>query len=427
MSNPPPPPGWEPPAGSSWPPPPPAGPGMPPGPGGPPPAPGAPGPGGFSGPGTPPPFYPPPGGPMGPGMGMAPPPRRGGGGAIIAIVLGGALVVVLLIVVVVVVLASGGMTPKERLAAAANSVSVARTLKLKGSFGSGSDALQGELVVTKGGRASGQVTWNGDSVTLLAADQKLYVKAPKSYWTPKLSSTAAERFLKGGDQWGAVDRTDLSLDFDRELTPSALATKLRQATRYSLRDSETVVQGRKAIKIASSLTTFYVTDDDEPELLRYESTLSPRVSADVTVQSTSSSSSSISQMRTLMGELTDAIDTGRSPRNSAKPEFVSCSRGGQPCTVRVKVWSTRGGASAVLIKVNFRLTSAQGGGRYYGECESTGTVTGASDVTVQCTISGGDWARYGKDARRVWVAATPVAIAATSSDVRALQSGLDSE
>ncbi len=365
---------------------------------------------------------------MGPGMGpgMPPPPPKRGNGAVLAIVLGGALVAVVLVaVVVVVVLANSGKTPEERLNAAANSLSTARTLKLKGSFSYASDNLQGEVTVTRGGRVNGQVTWNGDNVTLLGADNKLFVKAPKSYWTSKLSSLSSNSFLKDGDQWGLVSNTELSLRFDRELTPSALASDMRQISRYTLRESETTVQGRKAYRVGSSLTTFYLSEDGE--LLRYESSTSPRVSADVTVQSTAASSSAISQMRAQMGELTDAFDSSKSPRNSAKPEFVDCDRGGAPCTVRVRVWSTRGGAPSVPIKVNFRLTSAQGGGTLYGECSSTGTVTGLDDVTVQCTISGGEWARSGKNARRVWVSATPMAIAATSSDVAAMQRGLDSE
>ncbi|MFB4313667.1 hypothetical protein [Actinomadura sp. 21ATH] len=399
---------------------------MPPGP------PGPPGPGGYAGPNTPPPFPPPGPGmpPPGPGMGMgmggmAPPPPKKGNGALIAIIGGGVFAVLLIIVaVVVVVAANSGKTPEERLTAAATSLSGARNVKLKGSFSSGSDTLQGELIVTKGGRATGQVTWDGDNVTLLSADQKLFVKAPKAYWQGKLTSTTSDRFLKDGDQWGLVDDTDLSVKFDRDLTPSALATELRQNSRYNLRESETTVNGQKAIRIRSTLSTFYVSDGDEPELLRYESTSSPRVSADVSVPS---GSSDITAMRTTMGELTDAFDSSKSPRNSAKPEFVSCDKGGQPCTVAVKVWSTRGGAPAVPIKVNFRLTSEQGGGKLFGECEATGTVTGLDDVRVQCTISGGEWARSGKNVRRVWVAATPMAVGATAADVQALQRGLDSE
>ncbi|MFC5754172.1 hypothetical protein [Actinomadura rugatobispora] len=369
-------------------------------------------------------------GPPGPGMGMgmAPPPKRGGSGALIAILLGGGLVVVLLIVVVVVVVvASGGKSPEERLTAAANSLTTARSLKLKGSFSAGSDSLQGELTVTRGGRAGGQVSWGGTSLTLLSADQKLYVKAPKSYWQSKVTTPSSDRFLKDGEQWGRIDSSDLSLDINRELTPSALASDLRQAIRSTLRETETTVQGRKAIKLSSLLTSFYLSDDDQSELLRYETTGSPRVSADVTVQSTAASSASIGQLRGFMGELTDSFDTSAVARNRDKPEFVSCNRGGEPCTVRVKVWSPLSGSSSVLIRVNFRLTSEQGGGRVYGECESSGTVTGVSDVSVQCTISGGDWAKHGKNARRVWVAATPVAIAATSGDVQTMQRNLDSE
>jgi hypothetical protein len=321
------------------------------------------------------------------------------------------------------------MSPTERLVAAANTVSTARSLRLKGTFSSGSDSLQGDMLVTKGGRATGQVTWDGSSVTVLSADDKLFVKAPKSYWQGKLTSTASDRFLDDGEQWGRVRDTELSVKFHEDLTPSALASELRQlSNRYSLTDTETTVRGRQAIKISSGLTSFYVSDDDEAEVLRYESSSLPRVTADVTVQSTSASSSSIGQLRTAMGELTDSFDSSQNPSIRGKPEFVSCDDFGDPCTVRAKAWSTRGGEPSVPIKVHFLLTADQGGGgRKYGECEATGTVTGISDVSVQCTISGGDWARYGKSDKQVWVSAAAMTMGATDSDVQTLQRGLESE
>ncbi|MFI0352488.1 hypothetical protein [Actinomadura sp. 9N407] len=364
----------------------------------------------------------------GPGM-MGPPPKRGGSGALIGIIVGGVLAVVLIIVAVVVVVAiNSGPSTKERLTLASNELNTARAVTYKGSFSAGSDNLRGEMLVTKGGRATGQVDWTGDNVTVLSAEDKVFVKAPKDYWEDKLTSTVAERFLKEGEQWGQVRESELSVKFHEDLTPAALATEMRRlALRTGLTSTETTVGGEKAHKISTSLTTFYVSDGEEPELLRYEKGSSPRVSADVTVQSTRDGSGPIGQMRTTMGELTDSFDAGTTASNAAKPEFVSCDKGGAPCTVKVRVSSTRTGDSSVQVKVNFKLTSEQGGGRHYGNCEATGTVTGLTPVTVQCTISGGDWAKHGKKARRVWVSAAPMAIAATSADVRALQQGLDAE
>jgi hypothetical protein len=357
---------------------------------------------------------------------MPPPPPRKSNGALIAVLVAGGLAVVVLIAIVVFAIALSGKTPEERLTAAAASLSTARSVKLKGDFSYGSDSLQGEMTVTRGGHATGTVSWNGDNVSLLAADQKVFVKAPKSYWTGKLSSLSSNSFLKEGDQWGLVGSSELSLRFDRDLTPSALTSRLRQVSRYSIRESETTVQGQKAYRISSSLYTVYISEDDE--LLRYESTVSPRVRADVTAQSSSDSSATITQMRNTIDELGDAFDSSRTPRNSAKPEFVSCSRGGQPCTVRVRVWATRGGAPSVTVKVNFRLTSQSGGGgTFYGECSDTGTVTGVSDVTVSCTISGGEWARSGKNATRVWVQAVPMVMAVTPSEISSMKSSLSSE
>ncbi|MFD0853014.1 hypothetical protein ACFQ07_12315, partial [Actinomadura adrarensis] len=218
--------------------------------------------------------------------------------------------------------------------AAAASLNTARSVKLKGDFSYASDNLQGEVTVTRGGHATGTVNWNGDNVTLLAADRKVFVKAPKSYWTSKLSSLSSNSFLKDGDQWGRVRDSELSLRFDSHLTPSALTTRLRQVSRYNITETETTVQGQKAYRIRSSLYTVYISENDE--LLRYESTVSPRVRADVEAQSSSDTTATINQMRSTIDEFGDAFDAGRTPRNVAKPEFVSCSRGGQPCTVRVR-------------------------------------------------------------------------------------------
>jgi archaellin len=375
-------------------------------------APGMPGPG-FPGPGF-------------PGPGMPPPPPRKSNGPLIAVIVAGAVAVVVLLVVVVFVVALSGKTPEERLAAAANSLSTARSVKLKGDFSYASDNLQGEVTVTRGGHTTGTVNWNGDNVSLLATDEKVFVKAPKSYWTGKLSSLSSNSFLKEGDQWGLVGSSELSLRFDRDLTPSALVSRLRQVSRYNITETETTVQGQKAYRIRSSLYTVYISENDE--LLRYESTVSPRVRADVEPQSSSDTTATLTQMRSTIDQLADAFDSSRPPRNSAKPEFVSCSRGGQPCTVRVRVWATRGGAPSVTIKVNFRLTSQSGGsGTFYGECSDTGVVTGVSDVTVSCTISGGEGARSGKNARRVWVQATPMAMAVSPSEISSMKSALSSE
>jgi hypothetical protein len=364
-----------------------------------------------------------------PGPGMPPPqPPRSGNGALIAVIVAGAVAVVVLVAVVVVVLASGGKPPEERVTAAANSLGTARTVRLKGSFDYISDHLRGEVTVTRGGRVTGTVDWNGENVTLLAADQTLFVKAPKSYWTGKLSVRASDTFLADGDQWGRVDRSELSLNFDRELSPAALSQKLRQISRYNISERETTVQGRKAHRISSSLYTVYISEDDE--LLRYESTLSPRVSADVTVPSAADSSAAITQLRGTVDELDEAFDTTTSPSPVGKPEFgPTCRPFGRPCTVRMRFSGPLDGRTSLQIKVNFRLTSGTDrGGPFLGQCSDNGTVTSAGgSSSFSCTISGGEWARSGKNARNIWLEAVAIAMALTPSELSSMKTELSSE
>ncbi|TYC18311.1 hypothetical protein FXF65_00630 [Actinomadura syzygii] len=435
MSNPPPPPGWDPPGGASWPPPPPpAGPGGP-GPGGPgnPGGPGVPGgvgpggppppPGGYGGPGTPPPFFPPPpGGPLGPGM---PPPKRGGGGAVIAAILGGAVVVLVLIGVVVYVLtAAGGKSPEEKLTAAAVSMDAARAVTLKGTMG-GTGTLNGEVNVTKGGRAAGDVTWNGDSVTVLSADGKLFVKADSAYWKKELSSNDDPFFLTSGQQWGRLSPDELNLDFKAQLSPAALAGKLRSARTSSVKPIKTTWQGKKVLKFSTFSSTLYITDEDDAELLRYEAT-TPRVRVDVTPKSSGDASSVLSNMRTSIGELKDSFN------GSAQPRVAEWKRGGcngdSGCTVEAKIRPPYDVETPVTIDVRFRLTAGTLTGRDLGNCTTRITMTSSTPQWTSCRVSGGAWTSWAKATGGTFYKhASYKVIGATSEEVSSMQSGLDSE
>ncbi|MDL4821215.1 hypothetical protein [Actinomadura opuntiae] len=447
MSNPPPNPGWENPGGASWPPPPPpAGPGGSPGPGGPgypggqgaPGGPGYPGgqgapggpgapppPGGYGGPGTPPPFFPPPpGAPMGPGM---PPPKRSSGPLIAALV-GGAVVVILIIGVVVFVVASkgGGKSPEEKLRAAADSMSAGRAVGLKGTFGGGADSIQGQLDVTKGGRATGPVTWNSDNVTLLSADGKLFVKADQSYWRDQIDNVeGTPYYLKSGQQWGRLSSDKLDVDFKNELSPTALAAKLRAAATAKVKPLKTTWSGKKALKFSTFTSTLYITDADDAELLRYEAT-TPRVALDVTPKSSSEASTVISNMRTSMGELKDSFDA------SARPSVDEWKKGGcnsnSGCTVEAKIRPPYGASTPITIDVRFNITAGTLTGRDLGNCTDTITINGSDSVWASCRVATSAWQSWAKSTGGTFYKhAQYKVIGATASEVASLQSGLDSE
>jgi hypothetical protein len=359
---------------------------------------------------------------------LGPPPKRSGSGPLIAIFAGGGLVLLILIVVVVVVVSSSGdkMTPTERLNAAASSLSSARAMTFKGSFGTG---INGELKVTKGGRALGEVTSDGSSVTVLSIDDKLYVKADRSYWQREISSLNDPYFIGSGAQWGKVDSTDVDLGFKRKLTPTSLAAEMRQNTAYRLTQTNTTVGGRKAVRVGSSLATFYVTDSDSPELLRYESTY-PRVSADVTVQSGSTASATVSEIRDTVGELKDSFDsTARasvvSPLNSNR-----CTIDSSSCTVRKQIRPPLGTTSSTTIEVRYTIKAGSSAGRDLGSCTTKVTVSSSSPVWASCRVSTSAWRSWASSATtssRYLVEDAFKVPGASDSDIRAMQSALDSE
>ncbi|MQY06104.1 hypothetical protein [Actinomadura macrotermitis] len=380
---------------------------------------------GSPGPGTPPPFYPPPpGGPGGPGMPGMPPPKRSGGGALVALIVGGVLVVVVLIAVVVVVLVSGGKSPEEQLKAAAADVGAARALTYKGTLSGGTDTLQGDVTVTKSGRAGGPVSWNGDNVTLLSADDKRFVKGDSAFWKRKLPSTSNPYFLSG-QQWGRVGSSDLDLDFSR-LTPTALASKLRQAAILKTKPTKTSVQGRKALKFSGALATFYLSDSDSPELLRYESTF-PRIAADVDVKDSSEGGTAVSEMRNQVGELKDSFDSSVRP-TVAEYQHKLCNANSSGCRVRGKVRALTTTSGSLRVEVRYSLTAGSYTGSDLGSCTTSVTLSGSDGTWAECEVRSSAWASFSRGSNSRYYQHSDFKVAGISdSELASMQSGFSQD
>jgi hypothetical protein len=271
------------------------------------------------------------------------------------------------------------------------------------------------------------VTWSGDRVTLLSTDGNLFVKADRSYWSKNLTTTDVEDLPDTGERWGKLEPTKLDFDFKQYATPSALAAKMRSITKISVRsDIETTLQGREAIKITTLSGTYYLAADDD-ELLRVES-ISPAFSADVTAQTGSAASATISEFRTRIGELKDAWDATKSPRvqkiDGCKEESTS------GCTVRVQLWTSGASGGTTQVSVYVWVTATTKTGRKLSDCTTTATTTGLTSVWAECRASSPEWASfYGNTRvdRRWWMHAEVVAIGATQSEIQTMQSALDRE
>ncbi|URM98383.1 hypothetical protein LUW76_30780 [Actinomadura madurae] len=342
----------------------------------------------------------------------------------IGLIGGGLVLLVLIAVVVFVVASSSGKSPEEKLTAAASNLDSARAVGLKGTFGGG-ETLRGELNVTKGGRAMGPVSWNGDQVTVLSADGKLFVKADKTYWSKEISSTEDPFYLSSGEQWGRLSADELDLDFKTQLTPTALASKIRSARTSRVKPIETTWSDKKALKFSTFSSTLYITDEDDAELLRYEAT-TPRVTLDVTPKDSSDASSLISDMRTSMGELKDSFN------GSARPTVDEWKRGGcngdSGCTVEAKIRPPYDVEKPVTIDVRFRLTAGTLTGRDLGNCTTRITISSSLSQWASCRVTSSAWTSWAKATGGTFYKhAQYKVIGATSSEVQALQSGLDSE
>ncbi|MFC5184339.1 hypothetical protein [Actinomadura harenae] len=318
--------------------------------------------------------------------------------------------------------------PRDTLLKAAAALGDVRTLTYSGTIGSTSQTLTGKLKVTKGGRAYGPVTWSGTSATLLAADGRVFLREPKSSLVGRMQvDTTDAALLPDGDYWGSIDPNELGLDFKGTLSPPAMAALMRRYAGLRTARSETTARGRKAIKISTSDVAFYISRTGGHELLRYESSY-PKIAADVTAQPVSGGPATVADMTADMGRLGDAFDASRRAKVAAKVEFTSCGTFGRPCSVGVKVQPDPGTSGTARIRAYFRLASQRnGGGKVFGDCRADGDVPAGRTQQVQCTISGGEWAKHGSEYKTVWVYTAAFQLAIELQDVPRMERALADE
>jgi hypothetical protein len=390
-------------------------------------------PGGYGPPpgSTPPPFGMPGGTP--PPFGMPtqpPPPRRSNSGALLAAIIGGGLLLVVLIAVVAFVLVrSGEKSATEQLSAAATQLSPAKAVTLRGTFGTGSDRIEGDVKVTSGGRATGPVNWSGDQLTLLSTDGNVFVKADKTYWSKTLSSSNLDQFLPSGERWGRIENNKLPFDFKANVTPAVLASKLRSVTKLSVKSEvETTLQGRKANKITTIGAVYYLSDESEPRLLRVEN-ISPAYAVDVTPQSAGDATATVNELRTRIGELRNAFDSTKSARVAEIKGCVNRSVSG--CTVQVRVSTIGGDSNPTQASVYVWITATTPNpGKRLGTCTANVTVPPNGSEWTECRVSSDDWADFFGNTRvdRKWIMRANTIAAGTSSDtIQNMQDNLTTE
>lgn len=371
--------------------------------------------------------------PPGPGMGGPwgqPPARSSKTGLVVGLIVGGGFIVLL---VVAIALAASGVfsgadekSPKESLTAAANSLTAARGVELNGSMTAGSDQLAGKLKVTKVGRITGDVTWNGQQAKLVLIDNNVFVQSNSTFWRAEGGIAASRIPTADTTDWGRMPSYSLSSSFRTNITPSALARKMQQASVYSIRNkTKTTVQGRSALKITTYSDTYYVSTGDNPKLLRIEMRY-PQLSADVTELTGSDTGGAITELRNRVGELKDSFDTSQLPR-AQEVEFGSCGTTG--CTLRSRVWSTRGSATSVELSVRMWLTAVTKTGRNLGECTTKATIDSIDSEWASCRITDSRWRSYrsGTGSLKWWAHAEAKALGVSESEIQSMLDAIGRE
>lgn len=394
----------------------PHGPGMP--------GPGMPGMPGMGGPGSPQPWGPSP-----------TPPRSSRTGLIVGLIIGGGFVVLLVVAVLLALVGAfsesgsgSGKSPQQQLASAATSLTTARGVELNGSVNSGTDQMQGRLKVTKSGRISGDVTWNGNQSKVLMLDDKVFAQGDAAFWRAEggIGSSGVPAEIEG--VWGRLPSYSVSSYFRTSVTPSALARKLQQASAFSTyKTARTTVQGRSALKISTFGDAYYLSTGDNPRLLRIE-TAYPRLAADVTELTGSGADGMVGELRTRVGELKSSFDTSALPR-AQQVEFGACTASG--CTLRAKVWSTRGTSTSVDLSVRMWLTAKTKTGRNLGECTTRVTIDSIDSEWATCRITDSRWRGFrsgsGSGKLEWWGQASATAVGASESDISAMLRQIDQE
>jgi hypothetical protein len=322
-----------------------------------------------------------------------------------------------MIVVVLVVVGRVASDPKaeavKNLSAAATRLSSAPGLKFHGSVTSSSDTLDGDFKVTPGGRTSASVTWDGSKIDLMALDENLFVKGDATFWSTNANYTPKWNFIDG-TRWGRMAPYNFSFDFKQNLSPTALAQKLRQLSKLSITSqAKTSVGGVSTLKVVTSSVTYYVSNDDSPRLLRVDSTSYPRFSVDVTQLSAGDVTG---DLRTGVAALKNSFDTSRTA-SIEKVRFGTCNI--SSCRIYTKVWSTGVSSSPVPITVYTTITSQKAkAGTHYGDCSTTGIVDSYSAIEVSCKVSGGNWpsARTGT----TWAHSDALTAGASSTEIQTM-------
>lgn len=196
------------------------------------------------------------------------------------LLLGGGAVLIALIVAAVLLIspAPGPKTAssQNRLKAAVTQLSSAAAqlsdmpgARYQGTF-HGPDGIpaQLDLEISNKGSAHGTLTQAGQTVQLLAVDDKTFIKAGKDFW--RSAGAPADSLGEYAKQWVKIPADRLGIDVQRILAPAILSRQLTQAgnARQVTAGPVTTIHGVSARQLTTPAGTFYVTTTAPQRIVR---------------------------------------------------------------------------------------------------------------------------------------------------------------
>ena len=252
--------------------------------------------------------------------------------------------------------------------------------KLPGSATSGDV----KITVSRGGAALGSVDLDGDNVKVYVADGNAFIKAGKSYWDGKTTSTRADLY---GGKWVKTAAAD-SVGFDpaQVLKPSAIAQRLRGTLGSVGTPAKDKVGDTDALRVPvvggnifiTTKAPFRILKVDVPNLLSNGGTGTSSGDSGMTLTHLGSKDVDGFYDDMKGEDLSGALDAGVTFTTSGAGD-LNCQTGGL-CTASVSFSNSASGGKVTAV-LNVTMTAS---GLPTKKCSATKSVSAGSTAKMSC-------------------------------------------
>jgi hypothetical protein len=319
------------------------------------------------------------------------------------------------------------VTAIDRLNQAAAVLKPAQGIHYHGSLTAGSATLDGDFKVTANGSTSASVDWNTDQAQLIAVGANIFVKSDVNYWTSTVGyfPVGASNTVDP-TRWGRRSPTALPFDFQRYLSPPALAASMRGKNKAGIASTATTTLGRtKALTVTTGGIVYYLTADGDARLLKienngypgYQLTVDPAGGADAVTEL----QSQITRLNTSF-DTTATITTGKFSDPGYAPTYATA-------TMTIKV-SRTDNLPQTPVTATFEFDKDNPSRDKIDQCTATATPGLDNSAQLSCTVADTAWTSFTSGVTSTTIiylkAAAFTTLGATNDEIQAMLKELTS-